>query len=86
MGKKTKISLTEQVAAIFSIKKDFELGLIEKSLDGIAIRNNIIHRGEEKANESNSEEFLALAKCVQSLIFEPHFKYPIFSTSNRIEN
>ena len=85
IGKKPKITLPEQVATIFSIKKDFELNLIEKALDGIEIRNDIIHRGEEKATESNIDEFLALSKCVQSLIFEPHYKYPTFTTSNTIE-
>ncbi len=82
-GKKPKITLAEQVITIFSIKKDFELDLIEKALDGIVIRNEIIHRGEEKATENNINEFKALLKCVQSLIFEPHFKYPIFTTSNK---
>lgn len=84
IGKKPKINLAEQVATIFSIKKDIDLDIIKKAIDGIDIRNEIIHRGEEKVSENNADEFKALLKCIQSLIFEPHFKYPIFTTSNKI--
>ncbi len=85
-GKKSKITLAEKVVIIFSIKKDLRLDLIEKAIDGIEIRHGIIHRGEEMAIESKIDEFLALSRCVQSLIFEPHYKYPKFTTSNSIEN
>lgn len=85
MRKKPKISLVEQVATVFTIKEDIELNIIEKALDGISLRNDIIHRGQERVTEENINEFLALSKCVQSLIFKPHFKYPIFTTSNSID-
>jgi len=85
MRKKPKISLVEQVAAVFTIKEDFKLNIIEKALDGITLRNDIIHRGQERVNEENIDEFSALSKCVQSLIFKPHFKYPIFTTSNSLD-
>ena len=86
MRKKPKISLVEQVATVFTIKEDFELNIIEKALDGITLRNDIIHRGQERVTEENIDEFSALSKCVQSLIFKPHFKYPIFTTSNSIDH
>lgn len=86
IGKKPKINLAEQVAAIFSIKMDIDLDVIKKAIDGIDIRNEIIHRGEKRISESMVDEFEALLKCIQSLIFEPHFKYPIFTTSNKISN
>ena len=84
LGKKPRIGWAERVATIFLFKGDIDLDAIKKAIDGINIRHDIIHRGEEIESESKIVEFKALLECIQSLIYEPHFKYPIFTTANKI--
>ena len=84
LAKKPKLSTFDQVAAIFTLRKDFDMETIEQALDGISLRNEIIHHGREDITDQNNLEFKALYKCARSLISEPHYKYPIYTLSNSI--
>ena len=78
MKKSRKISVSEEIALVFGVIRELDQETIEKAIKGVEIRNSIVHYGKT-ATKDHFQNFLALGKCVKSLLKKNRYKYPVYT-------